>query len=92
MLAWVRGAVVVMAAGCAVDRFAVAGSLPRSGVVVGPLLVCGGVLLAGAALIRLLAARARIESDRLESRVGADLALLALLGVGGIVVLVMVAR
>jgi hypothetical protein len=47
--------------------------------------------MTAAALPRFLLARSCIESDRFSPRVGADLALIGALGVGGLVLLVALA-
>jgi hypothetical protein len=76
----------------ALDALYGAGSgLRRLGHPLGLLVVLAGSALTALALPRFLRARARIESDRFEPHVGADLALIGALGVGGLVLVVALA-
>jgi len=97
-LTWVRTGMILMGIGYAADKLAnldalhgVSSGVRRLGHPVGMAVVAGGVVIAGTALPRFLRARARIESDRFAPRVGTDLALVAALGVGALVLLVALA-
>jgi len=92
-LAWVRTGMILMALGYASDKTAAleaAGSpLHVYGRPLGVAAAGAGVVVAAAALPRFLRARARIESARFEPRPWADLALVAALGLGVVVVLIL---
>jgi uncharacterized membrane protein YidH (DUF202 family) len=97
-LTWLRTGVILMAAGCATDKVAAldrvrggSDALRSYGRPLGLLAVVAGVALAAATLPRFLRARARIESDRFDPGPGLDLALIAALGLGAAVVLVLLA-
>ena len=94
-LTWVRTGMILMGIGYTSDKLAeldalhgVPGGLRTLGHPLGLVAVAAGVLFSALALHRFLRARARIESDTFVPRVGADLALIGALGVGGIVLLV----
>jgi hypothetical protein len=89
---------ILMGVGYAADKLAaldalygVGSALRTVGHPLGLLVVLAGVVVTALALPRYLLARARVESDRFEPRVGADLALVGALGVGGLVLLVALA-
>jgi uncharacterized membrane protein YidH (DUF202 family) len=89
---------ILMGIGYAADKLAaldalhgVGSGLPTFGHPLGLLVVLVGVAVTALALPRFLRARARIESDRFEPRVGADLALIGALGIGGLVLVVALA-
>jgi uncharacterized membrane protein YidH (DUF202 family) len=89
---------ILMGVGYAADKLAaldalygVASGLRTIGRPLGLVVVLAGVAVTALALPRFLRARARIESDRFEPRVGADVALIGALGVGGLVLLVALA-
>ena len=97
-LTWVRVGMILMGIGYTADKLAeldalhgVASGLRTLGHPLGLLVVAAGVAFTAAALPRFLAARARIESDRYEPHVGADLALVGALGVGGLALLLALA-
>jgi putative membrane protein len=94
-LAWVRTGMILMGIGYTADKLAaldavhgVSGGLRSLGHPLGLLVVASGVAVTAAALPRFLHARARIESERFIPRVGADVALVGLLGVGGLALLI----
>lgn len=94
-LAWVRTGMILMGVGYTADKLAaldalhgLSGGLRRLGHPLGLLVVASGVAVTASALPRFLRARARIESDRFTPQVGADLALLVLLGGGGLALLI----
>ena len=97
-LTWVRSGLILMGIGYTADKVAtldalhgVGSGLRTLGHPLGLIVVAGGVAMTAAALPRFLRARARIESDRYTPRVGADLALVGALGVGGLALLVTLA-
>jgi len=94
-LTWVRTGMVLMGIGYTADKVAeldalhgVTGGLRTLGHPLGLTVVAAGVVFSALALPRYLRARTRIESDQFVPRVGADVALIAALGVGGLVLLV----
>lgn len=94
-LAWVRTGMILMGVGYTADKLAaldalhgLSGGLRRLGHPLGLLVVASGVAVTASALPRFLRARTRIESDRFTPQVGADLALLVLLGGGGLALLI----
>ena len=94
-LTWVRTGMILMGIGYTADKVAeldalhgVSGGLRALGHPLGLVTVAAGVVFTAVALQRFLRARARIESDTFVPRVGADLALIGALGVGGLVLLV----
>ena len=95
-LVWVRIGILLMGAGYALDKltaldrlYGPPGTLLTYGRPAGLGGVLAGVAVAAAALPRFLAARRRIESEALEVRPGADLALVGLVGAGGLALLVL---
>jgi uncharacterized membrane protein YidH (DUF202 family) len=97
-LVWVRTGLLLMAAGYALDKVTaldrlrgIPGTLVTYGRPAGLAAVLAGVAVAAAALPRFLAARAHIESDRLETRPDADLLLVGVLGAGALALLVLLA-
>lgn len=95
-LVWVRMGLLLMGAGYTLDKVAalerlrgVPGDLLAYGRAAGLAGVLAGVAVAAAALPRFLAARARIESESLEARPGADLLLVGAVGAGGLALLVL---
>ena len=97
-LTWVRTGMILMGIGYSADKLAVLDALHgvdsglrTLGHLLGLVLVVAGVATTAAALPRFIRARARIESDRYAPRVGADLALVGTLGIGGLALLVTLA-
>jgi putative membrane protein len=97
-LTWVRTGMILMGVGYTADKLAaldalhgVSSGLRMLGHPLGLLLVAAGVFFTGVALPRFLRARARIESAEFAPRVGADLALVGALGIGGVALLVVLA-
>jgi len=93
-LTWVRTGMVLMGIGYAAAKLAtldalhgVSGGLRALGRPAGLLVVLAGMVVAAAALPRFLRARARIESESFEPRVGTDLALIGGLALGGLLLL-----
>ena len=94
-LTWVRTGMVLIGIGYTADKVAeldalhgVSGGLRTVGHPLGLAVVAAGVVLTALALPRFLRARSRIESDTFVPRVGADVALIVALGVGGLLLLV----
>src|SRR5262252_6065830 len=97
-LTWVRTGMILMGIGYTTDKVAeldalhgLSGGLRTLGHPLGLVAMASGVVFSALALPRFLRARARIESDQFVPRVGADLALIGALGVGGLILLVTLA-
>jgi putative membrane protein len=97
-LTWIRTGMILMGVGYTTDKLAVLDALygvpslvTRYGRPLGILAVAGGVVLGGAALPRFLWQRRRIESPSFVPGPWADVALLLALGLGGMVLLVVLA-
>jgi putative membrane protein len=97
LLAWVRVGLVLLAVGYSVDRLGVlqaerhlapASTLHPYGVGA----AAAGSLLTAAALVRYLHQREAIEGARFRSQVPLDVAMIVLVGVGGLALVVLVTR
>ncbi len=94
-LGWVRTGMVLIGIGYAAEKLAAVDALHgvanAYGRPLGLAAVLAGVAVAATALPRFLLARARIESERFQPRVGADLALVGAVAAGGLIILVALA-
>jgi uncharacterized membrane protein YidH (DUF202 family) len=94
-LAWLRTGMILLGVGYATDKLGALGGpgseLRAYGRPLGLAAAAAGVVMAAAALPRFLRARARIESAGFEPRPWPDVALIVLLGAGGLAIVVLLA-
>lgn len=96
MLAWLRMGIALLTVGYSLDRLGVL-EVQRHMAAVNPYRVYGigsvgaGTLLAAAALVRYLRQREAIEGSVFRTNLGADVALIAVVGIGGLGLIVLVA-
>lgn len=96
MLAWMRLAIALLTVGYSLDRLGVL-EQQRHLTAVNPYRAYGigsvgaGALLATAALVRYLWQRDAIESATFRTGLGADVAIIAGLGIGGLILIVLIA-